>query len=278
MSSRALVLGGGGITGIAWEWGLIAGLAELGVDLTGADLVLGTSAGSVVGASVATGLDVETRYAAQLLPPDGEIGAALGRGTMLRLGLALIGSPAPAKVRARIGRAALRTPTMPEATRLAVIAERLPVHDWPERALRITAIDAHSGELRVFDRDSGVPLVAAVAASCAVPGVWPPVSADGRRYIDGGVRSPVNADLAGGHERVVVLAPITRGIGPSAGANAQVAGLRKQAEVALVSPDAAALRAIGRNVLDPARRAASARAGREQAASVVAEVRAVWGS
>lgn len=278
MSSRALVLGGGGITGIAWEWGLIAGLAELGVDLTDADLVVGTSAGSVVGASVATGLDVETRYAAQLLPPDGEIGAALGRGTMLRLGLALIGSPAPVRVRARIGRAALRTPTMPEATRLAVIAERLPVHDWPERALRITAIDAHSGELRVFDRDSGVPLVAAVAASCAVPGVWPPVSADGRRYIDGGVRSPVNADLAGGHERVVVLAPIIRGIGPIAGANAQVAGLRKQAEVALVSPDAAALRAIGRNVLDPARRAASARAGREQAASVVAEVGAVWGS
>lgn len=277
MSSRALVLGGGGITGIAWEWGMLAGLAELGIDLTAADLVLGTSAGSVVGASVATGLDVETRYAAQLLPPDGEIGAELGRGTMLRLGLALLGSPAPAKVRARIGRAALRTSTMPEADRLRVIADRLPVHDWPERDLRITAIDAHSGELRVFDRACGVPLVQAVAASCAVPGVWPPVSADGHRYIDGGVRSPVNADLAGGNERVVVLAPITRGLGPIAGANAQVAGLRKQAKVALVSPDTAALQAIGRNVLDPARRAASARAGRAQAASAAAEVRAVWG-
>lgn len=278
MTNRALVLGGGGITGVAWEWGLLAGLAELGIDLTAADLVLGTSAGSVVGASVATGLDVEARYAAQLLPPDGEIGAELGRATIFKLGLALIGPPSPAKVRARIGRVAMRTSTMPEAARLAVIAARLPVHDWPERDLRITAVDAHTGELRVFDRASGVPLVQAVAASCAVPGVWPPVSADGHRYIDGGVRSPVNADLAGGHDRVVVLAPITRGIGPIGSADTQVAGLRKHAQVALVSPDAAAVRAIGRNVLDPARRAASAQAGRAQAASAAAEVRAVWGA
>src|SRR3954454_24925039 len=98
MTGTALVLGGGGITGIAWELGLLAGLAERGVDLTGADLGIGTSAGSVVGAQIATGVDVEERYAAKLAPPDGEIAARMGRATMLRFGLAMIGPRAPERV------------------------------------------------------------------------------------------------------------------------------------------------------------------------------------
>jgi NTE family protein len=277
MTRRALVLGGGGLTGIGWMWGVLAGLAEAGLDLRDADLVVGTSAGSVVGPSVAQGLDPEQRYQAQLAPAQGEIGAALGPAAVLRFAPALLGPPSPQRFRARVGRIALRTPTVPEAERIAVIADRLPVHDWPERAqLRITAVDAVTGEFRAFDRDSGVPLVQAVAASCAVPGVWPPVTADGRRWIDGGVRSPVNADLAAGYERVVVLAPMLRGFGAGSGAAAQVAQLRAQARVALVSPDAAALTAFGRNVLDPARRAPAARAGRAQAGSVLDAVRAVW--
>lgn len=276
MTQRALVLGGGGITGIAWEWGILAGLARAGVDLTSADLVVGTSAGSVVGAQVAAGLDLEDRYRAQLEPPDGEVGAVLGRGTLLRLGLAMIGPRAPQRVRARIGRLALRTPTVPEEERLAVIRSRLPVHEWPDRALKITAVDAETGEFRVFDRESRVPLTAAVGASCAVPGVWPPVTVAGRRYIDGGMRSGSNADLAAGAERVVVLAPLPRGIGPMTGVATQVEALRARSSVALVSPDAAALRAIGRNVLDPARRAAAARAGLAQASAAAEEVRAVW--
>lgn len=276
MTRRALVLGGGGITGIAWMWGILSGLTEAGVDLRDADLVIGTSAGSVVGAQVACGLDPQERYRSQLAAPDGEIGAALGVRTMLRLATAVLGPPAPQRFRARVGRIALRTPTGPESERLAVIADRLPVHEWPERALQVTAVDAETGEFRAFDRDAGVPLVHAVAASCAVPAVWPPVTAAGRRWIDGGVRSPANADLAAGYERVVVLAPLVRGLGTGTGVDAQVAQLRSQAQVAMVSPDAAALAAIGRNVLDPAKRAAAARAGREQAASAVADVTSVW--
>ncbi len=278
MTSRALVLGGGGITGIAWELGLLAGLAELGVDLGDAEVVIGTSAGSVVGAQVATGIDLEQRYAAQLVPPDGEVAAAMGRGTMLRFGLAFVaGSRAPEKVRARLGALALRAHTVPEQQRIDVISERLPVHEWPGRTLRITAVDARSGAFRVFDRDSGVPLVAAVAASCAVPGVWPPITIGDRRYVDGGMRSPVNADLAAGCERVVVLAPLIRGVGPMVGVEPQVAALRAAgARVGLASPDTAALAAIGRNVLDPAQRAASARAGRAQAASLVTAIGRVW--
>jgi NTE family protein len=276
MTQRALVLGGGGITGVAWEWGVIAGLARAGVDLSGADLVIGTSAGSVVGAQVASGLDVEQRYAAQLEPPDGEVAAALGPGTMLRYAMAMVGPQAPRKVRARIGRMALRAKTGPESERVRVIETRLPVREWPERPLLITAVDAESGEFTAFDRDAGVSMVLAVAASCAVPGVWPPVTINGRRYVDGGMRSSTNADLAAGYERVLVLSPLIRGLGQMTPVATQVEALRARSRVELVSPDRAALQAIGRNVLDPARRAASAKAGMAQAATVVDRVRALW--
>ena len=277
MTRRALVLGGGGITGIAWEWGILAGLASAGTPLSDADLVVGTSAGSVVGAQVANGLDPAERYEAQLAPPDGEVAGALGVGTMIRYGMAILGgSSAPRNVRRRIGRMALSV-NSDENARIAVIESRLPVKEWPsESALRVTAVDAETGEFRVFDRESGVPLVRAVAASCAVPGVWPPVTIDGRRYMDGGARSGTNADLAAGYDKVVVLAPIPRGFGPMSGAAAHIERLRRASAVALVSPDADALRAFGRNVLDPAKRADAARAGLRQAASVVSSVRAVW--
>ncbi len=165
---------------------------------------------------------------------------------------------------------------MSESERLRLVGGRLQVTAWPERALQVTAVDAVTGEFRTFDRTSGVPLQEAVTASCAVPGIWPPITTGGRRYVDGGLRSPVNADLATGYARVVVLAPIVRGLGPITAAATQVASLRERSRVAFVSPDAAALAAIGRNALDPARRPQSARAGRAQAGDVAPEIRAVW--
>ena len=138
----------------------------------------------------------------------------------------------------------------------------------------ITAVDAETGEFRTFDRDSGVPLLQAVAASCAVPGVYPPVTIDGRRCVDGGMRSAANADLAQDYDRVVVLAPIPRGVGPLASVDAQVSGMVSR--VAVVSPDKDSRTAIGKNVLDPAARAPSAEAGRRQAASVAERVAEVW--
>jgi NTE family protein len=276
---RALVLGGGGITGIAWEIGVLAGLAEAGVDLTGADLVVGTSAGSVVGAQLTSGADLEALFARQLEPPTGEQAARMTRSALLRYGLAALRSRRDdVGFRRRIGALALAAEraglTATEQERLDVIGSRLVSREWPDRDLRITAVDAQSGEFRVLDRTSGVPLLQAVAASCAVPGVYPPVTIDGRRYVDGGMRSAANADLAEGHDRVVVLAPIPRGMGPLASVDAQVTGM--VARVAVVSPDDASRRAIGRNVLDPAARAGSARSGRAQAADVAAEVTEVW--
>lgn len=122
-----------------------------------------------------------------------------------------------------------------------------------------------------------MPLVHAVAASCAVPGVYPPVTVGATRLVDGGMCSPVNADLAAGAARVVVLAPIPRGLGRGTGVGSQVEELRAGgSRVALVTPDHDAVTAIGRNVLDPARRAGSARAGRAQAAAVADAVGDVW--
>jgi NTE family protein len=274
MTSRALVLGGGGVTGVAWELGILAGLADAGIDLSTADLYVGSSAGSVVATMVTSGISLDELYAGQLAPPAGEPTARLGVGNILRWAWAGVGTRDAQKVRARIGALALRATTMPEAERRQVIAHRLPARDWPRQRLLITAVDAASGEFVVFERDSGVSLVDAVGASCAVPGVWPPVTINGRRYIDGGVRSPANLDLASGCDRVVAITPITRALRAAAGVARQAAALA--VPVAVVAPDRVARRAIGRNVLDPARRAAAARAGREQAARVAPTVAEIW--
>ncbi|WP_406044726.1 patatin-like phospholipase family protein [Micromonospora sp. NBC_00898] len=274
---RALVLGGGGVTGVAWELGLLAGLASRGVELAAADLVVGTSAGSVVGAQVCSGVPVEELYAAQLRPATGEVAARFGVGAVARLLWAGGRTRDELRSRARIGAMALAARTPSEASRRAVIEGRLPSPQWPARRLLVTAVDAVSGEFVVFDAAGGVSLVDAVGASCAVPGVWPPVTIGDRRYVDGGVRSAVNADLAAGAEAVVVLAPVSSAFGPMPRLSAQVAALRQHARVTVVAPDAAARRAIGRNVLDPARRADAARAGRAQAAAMADEVVAVWG-
>ncbi|MEV1295025.1 patatin-like phospholipase family protein [Pseudonocardia sp. NPDC049635] len=275
---RALVLGGGGVTGVAWMYGLVAGLAANGVDLRRADLVVGTSAGSVVGANLAAGRDPQALLESQLAPPTGEIAAQLGLRAAARIGIAALAGPRDAeRVRARLGRMALAADTGPESARLAVIESRLAGVDWPsEGDLRITAVDARTGAFRVFGPGDGVPLATAVAASCAVPGVWPPVSAAGTRWIDGGVRSTANADLAAGYGRVVVLAPLQGAVGGAARPRAQAEALAALARVAFVEPDRASRRAFGRNVLDPARRAGSARAGLAQAAAVAAEVARVW--
>jgi NTE family protein len=275
-TERALVLGGGGVTGVGWEWGVIAGLASAGVRLLDADLVVGTSAGSVVAAQLTSGRDVSELYEAQLRPPTSELAARLSPLSLLRFGVAMARSRDAQQFRARIGAMALAAKTVSEADRRDVISARLPSESWPDRRVLITAVDAETGEFVTFDRDSGVSLVDAVGASCAVPTVWPPVTIDGRRYIDGGMRSGANADLAADADRIVIIAPLSTGGGYLTRVSDQVAELSKRAKVVLIMPDDEAQSAIGRNVLDPARRAPAARAGKAQAARIAAEVAAVW--
>jgi NTE family protein len=276
MAKRALVLGGGGVTGVAWEIGVLAGLAAQGLDLAAADLIVGTSAGSVVGAGVAAGEDLAGMYAGQLTPPDGQPRARLGLGVTARLVWVMVGTKDPVRARVKMGTLALRAKTQPEAARRAVFEGRLTGREWPAR-LKVTAVDAASGGFAVFDASGPATLLDAVGASCAVPGVWPPVTIGNRRYIDGGMRSAANADLAEGYERVVIIAPIAQGLGHMTSVAKQAAALtRAGARVLVISPDKAAAQAIGRNVLDPARRPAAAAAGHAQAAAEAGRVRAIW--
>ncbi|MFE3577740.1 patatin-like phospholipase family protein [Streptomyces vinaceus] len=274
----ALVLGGGGLTGIGWEAGILYGLAEAGVDLTAADLVVGTSAGSVVGAQLTSGLLTPRElYERQLGEPAGEAVARLGTGLLARYAVAMVRSRDARAYRRRVGALALAADTGGETERRKVLESRLVSHTWPPRRLVVAAVDALTGELAAFDRESGAGLVDAVSASCAVPGVWPPVTVGGRRFIDGGIRSATNADLASGYGRVVILAPMSLGSGLVPSPAAQAARLREAgARVLLITPSAQARKAFGRNVLDPARRDPAARAGLAQAAGHAAEAAAVW--
>jgi NTE family protein len=225
---------------------------------------------------VTSGSPLDDLFAAQTAAGSGEISARMSRSALLRFVLAMAWPGDPRRGRAGLGRAALRAKTVPEAERRAVIAGRLPTAEWPQRRLLITAVNAETGAAIVFDRDSGISLVDAVAASCAVPLVWPPVTINGQRYIDGGVRSATNADLAKGCERVVVIAPLTSALRRADRVSAQVAALGAGVRSAIVTPDTMSRAAFGNNVLDPATRAPSAEAGRAQAASVAARVREVW--
>ncbi len=276
-AGKALVLGGGGLSGIGWEIGLLLGLAEHGVDLTAADVVIGTSAGSVVGTRLRSGVALQDAYRGQLAPAGDEIPAALGLRSISKLvGPKLLGG-SDAAIGRRIGRAALRSRTVDPQVRRAVIEKRIGSGGWPERALMITAVDANTGERRVFDRNSGVDLVDAVAASCAVPTVWPAIPIDGRMYIDGGSVSSTNADLAAGCGVVIAVAPIAQGVRSRWGIRAELAALGSGTRSLALTPGRAARATMGRHSLDPAWRAAAARAGYAEAAAVAEQVREVWG-
>jgi NTE family protein len=278
--SRALVLGAGGVTGVAWELGVLRSLEAGGSPVTDADLVVGTSAGSLVGAQVTSGVALAELVERQLDPPDPtwertvEFDLATMASGWVELAQQASG---PQDFRARVGARALNASALAEDERMEVIISRLPVRDWPARPLLITAVDVGSGEFVIFDRDAGVPLPLAVAASCAVPMVWPPVTIDGHRYMDGGLRSVTNVDLAAGHDTVLVIAPLPNpGMGPlMPGIGSELRKLRPEARVLVVNPDEAALDAFGPNVLDPARRADAARAGLAQGERLVAEVAAL---
>jgi NTE family protein len=273
--TRALVLGGGGITGIAWEVGLLAGLARAGIDLTDADTVVGTSAGSVVGSQITSGTPLEELYDEQLAPPDAEIGGRLGRLAALKLAPPYVLPGSGRDKLRRVGTLALKSHPPGSVDRVGVIRSRLPVQDWPDRDLRITAVEAETGRFTVFDRDSGVDLVSAVAASCAVPTVWPPVEIGGRHYVDGGMRSTANLDLVAGAERVVVLAPLPRSFSKRTSLRTQLAKVAPR-EWSVLTPDAEALAAFGKNLLDPSKRADAGRAGLRQSAGLVDEIAHVW--
>lgn len=279
--TRALVLGGGGIAGIGWETGMLFGLAERGVDVTGADVIVGTSAGSAVAAQVTSGTSLAELHD-RLVFPQGEateIPVELDIEKMVAEWGGLMRAAGRGKeLRAAIGRFALAASTVPERTRRDVIAARLSSHKWPAQDIRIVAVDAVTGDERVFTAADGVELVDAVAASCAVPGIWPPMTVDGHRYIDGGVRSSANVDLVADYDVVLVIAPVPDLLAIDPAIDQATKAVEQRQQTLVIRPDEASLAAIGFNPLDPATGKPSAQAGRAQAEAEVDAVRAVWES
>ncbi len=283
----ALVLGGGGSAGNAWLIGVIAGLFDGGLDVRGADLIVGTSAGSTAAAQITgatpTGLLDDILTAA----PPARSGAQPARPTLTKTHLertnAVIAASADAvDMRRRMGAELEMDPTSDEAGNArwrATVAPRLPRAEWPAQRVLITAVDARTGEPEVFDRDSGVELVDAVAASCAGGFAY---AIGGRRYIDGGYRSNAeNADLAAGYERVLILSPFggrTRlplewGLDLAH----QIEDLRAQGSlVEVINPDAASAEAFGDNMMNPATRPPAARAGHAQGKAAASELIEFW--
>ncbi|HEX4623760.1 MAG TPA: patatin-like phospholipase family protein [Solirubrobacteraceae bacterium] len=250
---RAVVLGGGGLTGAAWLTGVLAAFEAARIPLGTADLVLGTSAGSVVGTQVVGGRSFAKQYrflGAERVPAR-ELLVRLYRAApkpspdvLEQLGAQLLDAPTSTEAsRAIEGRAALAADTMPWPVWVALVALYLRRLRWPSPALAITAVDAQSGRLRVFRASDRVHVAQAVAASSAVPQFFPPVRIQGGRYMDGGTRSVTNADLAAAYDLVLLFIDhraLPGGMGPlsRAALDAEIEGLRAGgATVIEVSPD-----------------------------------------
>jgi NTE family protein len=283
MTNGAVVFAGGGLAGIAWETGVLRGIQqrepaayERIVDAT--STFVGTSAGSAVAAQVAGGTALEALFDAQLSDDTAEIAVEIDITEFMALmASALGGANSPEESRRGLGAMAMNAKTVTPVERLAAIDARLPVKAWPAQRLFITAVDAESGELRVFNRHSGVDLVHAVAASCAVPGVWPTVEIEGHNYMDGGMRSIANADLAAGADPVLILVPGLAD-GPSGAVIPQSElDALAPARIHVVYADAESIAAFGSNPLDPAVRRPAALAGFALGQRVAAEVAAFWG-
>ena len=290
-SGRALVLGGGGSVGNAWLIGVITGLHRAGLDVTAADLIIGTSAGSTAAAQITSARP--DRLLADILgatPPPLPAGAERDgrparRGPVVdhraRTDRIIAAAQDAPDMRRRLGAAALalEAPADWSARWRAIVAARLPGERWPATRVLITAIDALSGEPVVFDSNSGVDLVDAVAASCSSGFAYR--IGDGW-YLDGGYRSNAdNADLAAGHERVLVLSPFGgRSRTPDRWGmhlTDQVAELRDHGSIVeTLFPDRASLAVFGDDVMDATRRAPAARAGRDQGVALAAGLRTLW--
>ena len=275
--TRGVVLGGGGIAGVAWEAGIVIGLRRAGVDLSSADVIVGTSAGSIVGSHVAFGTELQTLAAVSPAPRAAHAAAVPAVSLEVILtALAPLFDQAldPAEARRRVG-AAARAAGGDEQPYIAQIASLLPAADrWPQRQFLVTAVDAESGEPVAWDGGSGVPLDRAVAASCAVPAVYPPVTVGGRRYMDGGIRSATNADLAAGSSAVIVLNAIGH-LTPPEPLQEELAALGT-ATTLVITPDNVAAAVMGTNLLDDASAAPALEAGLTQAMSCAESAHTLW--
>lgn len=275
-----LVLAGGGVAGIAWETGFLLGVQDESPDaaaaLLTADVLIGTSAGSTVSAQIAGGATLQELFDAQTAEATGELDPKIDVEVLGQMFVdAIAGSEDRSEQLRLLGEAAMSADTVEPSLRRAVIEARLRNWAWPDRELRIPAINAETGELTVFGKAAGVDLIDAVGASCAIPGVWPTVMIDGRRYMDGGMASGSNVHLAADCDVVVVLSPAA-----DPAPNLLGGSLREeidampQSRVLPIFADDAVVEAIGTNSLSPATRRPAAELGREQGRRTADEIAA----
>jgi NTE family protein len=289
---RALVLGGGGSTGNAWLIGVIAGLFDAGLDVTTADLTVGTSAGSTAAVQIAGATPTELLDAILAAAPQQRtdpLGSDQRRVPLRpvadhleRISKIIASAEDAADMRRRMGAAALDMDAASDGSWQtqwrATVASRLPSQRWPQRTVLITAVDAHTGEPVVFDRRSGIDLADAVAASCS-SGL--PYRIGDNRYLDGGYRRNENADLAAGYERVLVLSPFGgRTLHPldwGMQLAAQVDELRARgSRVETVCPDSDSEHLFGANAMDLSLRPPAARAGYQQGRALAEQLAEFW--
>jgi NTE family protein len=289
---RALVLGGGGSTGNAWLIGVIAGLSDAGLDVTDADLVIGTSAGSTAAAQIGGATPTELFAAILTAAPQhltGPVGSDGGRvpirpaaDHMERTSKIIAAAEDAADMRRRMGAAALdleaASDGSAQARWRATVAARLPSQRWPDRTVLVSAVDARTGEPVVFDRHSGVDLADAVAASCSSGFAY---RIGDNQYIDGGYRRNENADLAAGCGRVLVLSPFGGRTRTPLEWNlhlaAQVDELRSRgSRVETVIPDGSSEHMFGANAMDLSLRPSAARAGYSQGGALAEQLTEFW--
>jgi NTE family protein len=242
--TRALVLSGGGFAGAAWMVGLIEGLRERGIDLGAADLIIGTSGGARTGVQLATGTlgQVAGIYHRGEAPP---ATAPVPLDRFVAASMAILADAQGQEAARRIANLQPLGERLGDpAERRAVIAAHLPVQEWPDKRLAVVAVDAQTGNRVAFEASSGVPLLEAVAASGALPGIYPLVTIDGRRYADGGAHSLYSADLAAGHDVVTIVSPMSLNPYLQRQLDAEV-GTLGDATVNVVIADEASLAAIG---------------------------------
>jgi NTE family protein len=277
MSRAALVLSGGGLLGVGWELGVLRGLQDGGVDMGRFERVIGTSAGAIAGAIVASGAPLEAvapnperdRQAASILQqmnPEalGPVFAVLMAG----------GDPDPAR-RAQVGAIARQTQVR-EGLFVKLIGQYLPAVPWP-RPLVITAVDVDDGAFVWWGANAGVPMVRAAAASSSLPGIFPPVTIAGRRYMDGAVRSPTSADLATNSDVVVIVAAPSRSEQSDRQIAAETADVRAAGgAIVEIRPDAESGAAFGADAMDSSRQPlvfeAGLRQGRAAAGDLAARI------
>lgn len=288
MSGRALVLGGGGPVGIAWETGLIAGLAEAGVEVRHADWILGTSAGSVIGAQLAMGRDpaamLRTEFANAQRAKEAQASAGGKAPDLVPLMSVFArrtpGEPMTVELMKELGQLSLNGQTVSEEVFIAGFGAIADLDQpWPEK-YACTAVDTETGEFVVWSRDTAAPLGRGVASSCSVPAIFPPITIDGRRYMDGGMRSGTNADLAKDYGKVIVVAVMPPAFAPMMmpALDREMGVIRAHGgDALLLVPDAACGEAFGTNLMDSGNREAIARAGFAQGQAEAARAGAFWG-